>query len=94
MYNKLADEQSRKVFANVLNYKLSGRPEYLWQCETDRTEDLMQLFSFGKEESYLDLGAYDGDTVREFLQLTGGSYKKINGGGSRPPQLPQTVRKK
>lgn len=77
VYNKLADEQSRKVFANVLNYKLGGRPEYLWQCETDRTEDLMQLFTFGKEESYLDLGAYDGDTVREFLQLTGGSYKKI-----------------
>ena len=76
VYNNLADEQSCKVFANVLNYKLSGRPEYLWQCETDRTEDLTQLFSFGKEESYLDLGAYDGDTVREFLQLTGGSYKK------------------
>ena len=77
VYNKLADEQSRKVFANVLNYKLSGKPEYLWQCETDRTEDLTQLFTFGNEESYLDLGAYDGDTVREFLQLTGGSYKKI-----------------
>ena len=25
VYNKLADGQSRKVFANVLNYKLSGR---------------------------------------------------------------------
>ena len=49
----------------------------MWQCETDRTKDLTQLFTFGKEESYLDLGAYDGDTVQEFLQLTGGSYKKI-----------------
>lgn len=76
VYNKLADEESRKVFANVLNYKLSGRPEYLWQCETDRTEDLTQLFTFGKEESYLDLGAYDGDTVREFYSLPAAAIKK------------------
>lgn len=76
VYNKLADEQSRKVFANALNYKLSGRPEYLWQCETDRTKDLMQLFTFGKEERYLDLGAYDGDTVREFCSLPAAAIKK------------------
>ena len=29
------------------------------------------------EETYLDLGAYNGDTVQEFLQLTRGRYKKI-----------------
>ena len=77
VYNNLADEHSRKVFANVLNYKLSGKSEYLWQCETERADDLSSIFTFGSNESYLDLGAYDGDTVREFLQLTGGSYKKI-----------------
>ena len=77
VYNALADEQSRRVFANVLNYKLSGRPEYLWQCETMRREDLQQLFTFTESESYLDLGAYDGDTVREFLSLTGGKYDAI-----------------
>ena len=77
VYDKLADNESRRVFANVLNYKLSGKPQYLWQCESDRRDDLQQLFAFTDDESYLDLGAYDGDTVREFLQLTGGSYKKI-----------------
>ncbi len=77
VYDNLADEQSRKVFAGVLNYKLSGKPQYLWQCETERAGDLKQLFSFNDNESYLDLGAYDGDTVREFLSLTGGQYAQI-----------------
>ena len=77
VYDKLADDESRRVFANVLNYKLSGKPQYLWQCETDRREDLRQLFAFADDESYLDLGAYDGDTVREFLALTGGKYARI-----------------
>ena len=77
VYDRLADDESRCVFANVLNYKLSGKPQYLWQCETDRREDLRQLFSFADDESYLDLGAYDGDTVREFLALTGGKYARI-----------------
>ncbi len=77
VYDGLADDESRHVFAAVLNYKLSGRPQYLWQCETVRSEDLRQLFAFNDTESYVDLGAYDGDTVREFLQLSGGKYKSI-----------------
>ena len=77
VYDKLADDESRRVFANVLNYKLSGKPQYLWQCETERRDDLQQLFTFTDDESYLDLGAYDGDTVREFLALTGGKYALI-----------------
>lgn len=77
VYERLADEQSRRVFANVLNYKLSGKPQYLWECKTERFDDLKQLFAFTEAESYLDLGAYDGDTVREFLRLTDGRYTKI-----------------
>lgn len=77
VYDRLADEKSREVFAAVLNYKLSGKPEYLWQCETARQEDLRRLLALGAQESYLDLGAYDGDTVREFISLTNGQYQKI-----------------
>ena len=56
---------------------LSGKLSYLQACTTNRTEDLRTIFSFGREETYLDLGAYNGDTVQEFLQLTHGRYKKI-----------------
>lgn len=77
VYQRLADDQSRKVFADILNYKLSGKTEYLFDCVTERNNDLRSLFSFTKAETYLDLGAYNGDTVQEFLALTGGSCKEI-----------------
>ena len=77
VYDRLADAVSRETFASVLNYKLSGKLSYLQACTTNRTEDMRTIFSFGREETYLDLGAYNGDTVQEFLQLTHGCYKKI-----------------
>ena len=77
VYDGLADDVSRETFANVLNYKLSGKVEYLFACDTAREEDLRQLFAFGENEVYMDLGAYNGDTVQEFLNLTGGKYQHI-----------------
>ncbi|MDO4177871.1 MAG: FkbM family methyltransferase [Phascolarctobacterium sp.] len=77
VYDLLADEKSRQVFACTLNYKLSGKLEYLFSCETEREEDLLELFAWSENEGYLDLGAYNGDTVEEFLRLTRGKCKKI-----------------
>ena len=65
-YDLMADEQSRHVFRSVVNFKLSGKPGWLTECETSRDE-VFALMAPGKEERFLDLGAYDGDTVTEFL---------------------------
>ena len=77
VYDRLADDVSRETFAAVLNYKLSGKLSYLQACTTKREDDLKELFSFGEEETYVDLGAYNGDTVQEFLKLTRQHYNKI-----------------
>lgn len=70
VYNSLADEQSKKVFAAILNYKLSGKLTYLFDCETNRVEDLKSIFAWTDHENYLDLGAYNGDTLQEVLQFS------------------------
>lgn len=77
VYDRLADDKSREVFAAVLNYKLCGRIEYLKAVETSRREDCRELFPFGSDEVHVDLGAYDGDTIKEFLDYTGGCYRQI-----------------
>lgn len=77
VYGLLADEQSRRVLAGVLNYKLSGKPEYLEAITTERGSDLKALFRFSGDETYLDLGAYHGETVTEFLELCVGRYRRI-----------------
>ena len=75
-YSLLADEQSRIVFENIIRYKLSGRLDYLRSCETPR-EEMFDLLRIGGEEIYVDLGAYNGDTIVEFLNETGMNFRKI-----------------
>ena len=77
VYDNLADARSREVFADIINYKLSGKLKYLQNSTSQRQDDLRELLNFDQNEVYVDLGAYDGDTIREFLQLTRGAYSKI-----------------
>lgn len=76
VYDLLADEQSRKVFEAVIRYKLSGRIEYLRKVETP-PEEKFELLNIGTEETYVDLGAYNGDTLIEFLNETSMQFRKL-----------------
>ena len=75
-YSLMADEQSKKVFENIIRYKLSGDISLLRECETPKSEsyDILQI---GAEEVYVDLGAYNGDTLSEFLNETSMKFKKL-----------------
>lgn len=77
VYDMLADEQSRKVFGATLNYKLSGKIKYLFACETQRTEDIRELIAPTQDEVYLDLGAYNGDTIKELGELTEWQWRGV-----------------
>lgn len=68
-YALLADDRSRRVFQELIAYKLDGEIRHLLACESERDE-LYALLSFHNRERYLDLGAYNGDTVLEFIQKT------------------------
>ena len=59
VYSMLADEQSKLVFENVVRYKLSGKLEYLRGCESPE-EEMYDLLKIGADETYVDLGAYNG----------------------------------
>lgn len=72
---RLADDQSRRVLDEIIAYKLSGRPEHLFACESPAEEN-NALLSPGAQEVYWDLGAYTGDTIDAFLRLTG-QYRQI-----------------
>ena len=74
-YGLLADDRSRIVFKGVLDFCYTGRLRYLNDIESDKDEvftDILRLH----DELYLDLGAYRGDTVDEFLHHTDG-YRSI-----------------
>ena len=72
----LADEKSRSVFDSLIKYRIMGDISVLRGCETDKSEAL-GLLNIGSDETYVDLGAYNGDTVEEFLRITNRKFKKI-----------------
>lgn len=68
-YSLLADEESRRIYENVILYKLSGRIEYLFAAESQKDESYALLGARGFS-SAADLGAYNGDTARELLRYS------------------------
>ena len=44
--------------------------------QTDKAEGY-EILDLGGNETYADLGAYNGDTITEFLEVTGGQFNKI-----------------
>ncbi len=76
-YRLLADDFSRQSFIDVLNFKVSGKVEYLFKCQKDKMQIYSEYLKLTSNEIFMDLGAYDGDTVREFLTATCGEYDEI-----------------
>lgn len=71
-----ADERSLEVFGALLRYRYTGDLSVLRAAESEKSEAL-SLLHIGTNEIYMDLGAYDGDTVEEFLRLTDKRFEKI-----------------
>ena len=76
-YEMLCDEKSKEDYLNILRFKLSGDVKYLLKAHSEKMKLYEDILPLSDDEYIVDLGAYDGDTIREFLSVTGGRYKKI-----------------
>ena len=64
----LADEESRRVYDGILEYKLTGRMDILRATESapaDAYRDILRAECF---RTAADLGAYNGDSIRDLRQ--------------------------
>lgn len=77
VYDSLADDYSRKVYANIINFKISGKIEYLSAVTSSKADIYHKIIKPTYSEVYVDLGAYNGDTIRELLEFTHGTYHSI-----------------
>lgn len=78
VYRSLADDESRRVFLNIIQYKISGCIHYLDAVTATTDEIYRDIIRPGRSEHYVDLGAYNGDTIRELLDHTHRSYSTIH----------------
>ncbi len=77
VYELLADSHSKKVFASVINFKISGNIKYLEDITSTKTEIYRSIIKPNLNEHYVDLGAYNGDTIKELLEITRNKYVRI-----------------
>lgn len=67
-YDILADEESKRIFERVVEYKLTGRIDLLLEAVSDKDTVYRELLGAEHIKSCADLGAYNGDTVRELAE--------------------------
>ncbi|MGN0458823.1 MAG: FkbM family methyltransferase [Eubacterium sp.] len=77
VYSLLADDESKRVYREILNFKVSGKIQYLLNSFCDKKKIYSDILRLGENENIIDLGAYDGDTIREFVEATNGKYEHI-----------------
>lgn len=76
LYSILADKESKIALENLVYYRLTGKVQYIKNIMHNREQSL-SLLNLGDNEVYVDLGAYNGDTINEFLNITQARFSKI-----------------
>lgn len=77
VYSRLADDESRRIYLDIINFKISGKTEYLFNSFCSKDAIYRDILKLKDNETIVDLGAYDGDTIKEFTDFTKGKYKHI-----------------
>ena len=65
-----ADEQSRRVYDGILKYKLSGCMDTLRATESEPAEAYRNILHAESFLTAADLGAYNGDSIRDLRQYS------------------------
>jgi FkbM family methyltransferase len=75
-YDLLQDEKSKEVFIAYINSKISGEP-YCLQNVITEPQYFNDVIPFGKNDIFVDCGAFTGDTVLGFCRKVNEIYNKI-----------------
>lgn len=74
-YALLDDDRSREIFRRQRDWRISGDFELLGSPGDEPQYFPPDLLRLGTNESFVDCGAFDGDTLKQFLALTGGNFE-------------------
>ncbi len=77
LYEALADDASRRTLDAVIGFRLTLDPAVLRPVLDGDLYLPRALTTLKPDEVYVDAGAYDGDSVRLFVERTGGRFKRV-----------------
>lgn len=73
--NILRDEKSRETFINFLSSCLTLNSEFIRSCYSKNSYFIKEI-QLSNNEVFVDAGAFNGDTLNEFMKETNNNYKK------------------
>ncbi len=76
-FNLLADDFSKEIYKGYVNFLYGGELDTLKKITTSESEAFENILNLSENETYIDIGAYRGDTVDTFLKHSGGTYNEI-----------------
>lgn len=84
VYNTLGDSLSKYIYNSIFEVYMCGNIGILSRTKgsiqyfpVKGTNDEIEDFYLSEDESFIDCGSFDGDTIREFKIRTSNKYKKI-----------------
>ena len=75
-YSLLSDDYSKKTFSAVLNTMVTGDTSHLLEVLEDHEFFCLPEFQMTENATFLDAGAYVGDTLEKFIWNCGGIFNK------------------
>jgi FkbM family methyltransferase len=72
-----SDDFSREEFVSQVGFRISMDFDLISRTVTGRHYFPRNLFSLLTDEVFVDCGAFDGDTVADFVQESGGDFKLV-----------------
>jgi FkbM family methyltransferase len=77
IYDRLGDRISKDIFYNLINFRVSHDLRYMRSYIMNHKEQYFaDVYEFEKDEVFLDIGGFDGDTAIEFVKRCP-DYKKV-----------------
>lgn len=66
VFNLLADEESKSIYANIIKFKLTGKISFL-RNSISAPDCEKELLDLERYTNFIDVGAYNGDTAKKFI---------------------------
>jgi FkbM family methyltransferase len=76
-YDLWADDESREEYVAQIEWRTSLDYDVLGPPRQDVPYFPERLFARNNDEVFVDCGAFDGDTIRSFLEWSGGEFARI-----------------
>jgi FkbM family methyltransferase len=80
VFDLLSDEESKEVFDNLLHYRFTLNHQYINDVHTSLSKEYFDndVITFTEDETYFDLGGFDGDSAEHFVKHVNHKYNSVH----------------